>query len=138
MNNSSGLYPTKQAAFTLIELMIVIAIIGILASISYPDYRQSVLRAENSLAKVTLVELSVNLERYYTENNTYKEADLNLIYSKSIPVNSDKKTHQVNIKITDDNTAYLITATPIESTQPILTLESSGLRKQDSMIGWEP
>ena len=44
--------------FTLIELMIVVAIVGIIAAIAYPSYRDSVMRAQRSDAMATLARLS--------------------------------------------------------------------------------
>jgi len=57
--------------FTLLELMIVIAIIAILASIAYPSYQDSVRKARRGDAQAALVEASSFMERYFTENNTY-------------------------------------------------------------------
>jgi len=57
--------------FTLIELMIVIAIIGILASIAYPSYQDSVRKARRGDTQSNLVEMASFMERSYTEINTY-------------------------------------------------------------------
>lgn len=58
--------------FTLIELMIVVAIIGILAAIAYPSYTSYVARGHRAEAKQGLLELAQFMERVYTENNTYQ------------------------------------------------------------------
>ena len=57
--------------FTLIELMIVVAIIAILASLAYPSYRDSVARGRRADAKAALLEAAQWTERQYTVSNTY-------------------------------------------------------------------
>ena len=55
---------------TLLELMIVVVIVGILASIAYPSYRQFMERAKRTEAKALLLEIATNQERCYLQNNT--------------------------------------------------------------------
>jgi type IV pilus assembly protein PilE len=62
---------TRSTGITLIELMIVVAIVGILAAIAYPSYRGYVMRSHRSDAKIALERLAQSLERCYTTNVTY-------------------------------------------------------------------
>ena len=57
--------------FTLIEVMIVVAIVAILASLAYPSYAESVRKGRRAQARVALVELMQQQERYMTQRNTY-------------------------------------------------------------------
>jgi type IV pilus assembly protein PilE len=57
--------------FTLIELMTVIAIVGILVAIALPSYHESVRKGRRGQAKSDLVELAQRAERFRTVNNTY-------------------------------------------------------------------
>lgn len=66
----------KVAGFTLIELMVVVAVAGILAAIAYPSYMDSVRKARRADAKAALSNAAQALERYYTEKNTYLNASL--------------------------------------------------------------
>jgi len=69
MNNT-----TKRAAvrgFTLIELMVVVAVIGILAAIAYPSYTEAVLKGRRAQARTALLELMQQQERYMTQRNAY-------------------------------------------------------------------
>ncbi|GHD67517.1 type IV pilin protein [Jeongeupia chitinilytica] len=66
-----------EAGFTLIELMITIAIIGILASIALPAYSNYVKRAKAKTAGADLVSLSLGLENYYQKQLGYPPASSN-------------------------------------------------------------
>ena len=63
MNHSKG--------FTLIELMIVVAIIAILASIALPSYNDYVTRSKITEATSQLADLRVKMEQWYQDNRTY-------------------------------------------------------------------
>lgn len=56
---------------TLIELMVVTAIIAILAGIAYPSYQQQVIRSNRSEAKAQLMQTAQDFERCYTRQHTY-------------------------------------------------------------------
>ena len=61
----------KRAGFTLIELIITIAIIGILARISIASYMESVNRAKRATAQTAVISLAQAMERYFTKCNSY-------------------------------------------------------------------
>lgn len=63
--------PARSRGFTLIELMIVVGIVAILASIAYPSYRDSVLKGRRAEARAALADLLQQEERYLTQRNTY-------------------------------------------------------------------
>lgn len=64
----------KASGFTLIELMIVVAVIGILAAIAYPSYQDSVAKSKRADAQGALLSLAGALERHFTETNSYCDA----------------------------------------------------------------
>ena len=68
------LLKADERGFTLIELMIAIAIVAILAGISVPIYRGSIDGSYRSDAKSALVEMTHFMERVYSTNNTYAPA----------------------------------------------------------------
>lgn len=66
----------RNPGFTLVELMIVVAIVAILAAVAYPSYRGFVMRSNRSDGKTALMRMAQNMERYFTVNNTYVGATL--------------------------------------------------------------
>lgn len=61
----------RIAGFTLIELMIVVAVVGILAAIAYPSYTEYVRKARRSDGKSAALDISQVMEKYFTENTSY-------------------------------------------------------------------
>ena len=61
----------RMRGITLLELMIVVVIIGILAAVGYPNYRDFAARAKRNEAKAMLLEIAQNEERLYLQNSRY-------------------------------------------------------------------
>ncbi len=71
--------PSRRAArrgFTLVELMIVVAVIAIIAAVGYPSYINSVVKTKRAAAQGCLSQYATYMERFYTQNLRYdKTAD---------------------------------------------------------------
>ena len=61
----------QRSGFTLIELMIVLAIVGILAAMAYPSYASYLTNARRIEGQSALLDIMQKQERYYTQHNTY-------------------------------------------------------------------
>ena len=71
LNMSRQRTATQQNGFTLIEVLVVIAIIGILLKIAVPAYTTYVQQAHRTDAKNALLDLAAREEKYFSLNNTY-------------------------------------------------------------------
>ena len=69
-NSMSG-WAGHAGGFTLVELMIVIAVVALLTAIAVPSYQEQVRKSRRAQAKADMVEYAQMAERYFTVNNTY-------------------------------------------------------------------
>ena len=91
---------SQRAAFTLIELLIVVAIIAILAAIAVPNFLEAQTRAKVSRVKADMRSMSVGMEAYRVDNNRY-------------PIPSDINGWRI------DNPVNAVLASPFETRLPL-------------------
>ena len=71
----------SQRGFTLIEIMIVVAIIGILAAVGYPAYTDYVLRGARAEARNALLEVAIRQEKFFSQRYSYATQMTDLGYA---------------------------------------------------------
>jgi len=111
----------NQKGVTLLELMIVIAIIGILAAIALPSYRDYVQRSRRADCEGALIGLSGAMERFFTTNNTYAGAAAGgagtgapTIFPTQCPTDGGTATYNLTIS-SAGTTTYTLQAAPINA-----------------------
>jgi type IV pilus assembly protein PilE len=72
---------TQASGFTLIELMVVVAVASILVAIAVPTYQNQIRHSRRTDAKTALLDMAVRQEKYLTLSNTYTATASNLGYS---------------------------------------------------------
>ena len=106
----------KILGFTLVELMITIAVITILVSIAYPMYQDQVYKSRRVAARGSLLELAQFMERNYTEANQYNEfANGDTLDTGGLPFDSSPKeggTAYYDLTLAATSTAYALQAAP--------------------------
>ena len=123
-----------KSGFTLIELMIVIAIMGILAAVGYPAYTSAVKKGNRADAIDSLLSLAGRMEEFYMNSDTYAGATINAAGTGT--VGSNKTSDGLYTLSISSATAfaYSLTATPVSADSECgnLIVDSLGV-KTDSM-----
>ncbi|WP_263140378.1 type IV pilin protein [Pseudomonas sp. RIT-PI-AD] len=116
--------------FTLVEMMITVAIIGILAAIAYPSYQEYVIRSNRSEGQALLSDAAAREERYFAQNNSYADTVAKL------GMNADSANKLYTLSVSNvTSTTYTLTATPTGSQTrdkkcAILGLNQAGVRSK--------
>lgn len=115
--------------------MVVLVIVGILASIAYPSYLDYITRARRSDGQSSLMDLASRMERYFSERNTYQTATIATNGATDVLTNATSPEGWYTLSITNATaTAFTIRATPtgVQATTDLrcqsLTLTSVGVK----------
>lgn len=127
----------KQHGFNLVELMIVVAIVGIIAAIAYPSYQEQMRKTRRADCSGALASFASTMERYYTVNNTYAGAGAGTpptaptIFPTTCPVDGGTATYNLTIEAANDS-RFEVRAAPtgVQANDKCgtLTLTNTGLK----------
>lgn len=128
----------NQLGFNLIELLVVVAIVGIIGAIAYPSYLENVRASKRSECSGALVGLGNAMERFYTVNSTYQGAAAGgantgapAIYTTRCPADGGAQTYNLTIQAANAST-YALQAAPVgdqvNDRCGTLTLTNTGLK----------
>lgn len=130
-----GVHMQKQRGFTLIELMITVAIVAIIAAVAYPNYVKYIQRGYRSEGIAMLADATARMERYYAQNNSYAAKNLAAIGITADPAVSASNQYQLSFSGTPTVTTYILQVVPVVNSRQAtdicgtLSVDQAGFKK---------
>lgn len=116
--------------FTLMELMIAVAIVGILTAIALPNYRQYVVRNNRAAVQAEMLQIASALERYKTMQLTYSGATILMLYGGIVYPKTGTALYTLGLSPSANLTSTTLTTTWTISATP----NSSSIQKGDGVL----
>ena len=133
---------TKTSGFSLIELMIVVAIIGILAGIGIPAYQNHMLKAHRADAQTVLLDLAARQERFIAQNPAGYATDISGSGVNGLNLGrTTSREGYYDLTVAANATSYLLTATATggqanDTDCATITFSSAGVKSGTTRDCW--
>ena len=132
----------RTQGFSLLELVMVVAVIGILSTVAVGFYRDNIMAANRTEARSTLAEVAASLEKCRALYGVYDHANCSVV----LPVTSDSNLYSIDDGGTLAATTFTLTATPVageaqanDAECTTLTLTNTGIKGAtgaDTTVCW--
>lgn len=131
----------QQAGMTLTELLIAVAIVGILGAVAYPSYTEYATQSKRAEAKRELVRIANKMEQYYADHRTYTN-DMKALGLPADPYVTETGYYSIDTSAQDTGT-FTLTATAKGSQATAdpdcttLAIDNTGQKTAESSTCWD-